>query len=481
MIMSKKYITLMLALITMLASCKKDFLETDPVGKIIAQTTNDYNNLFYTSSLLATSFAEIQIPSSDEVAAVSTYFSPAASSIQNAFRWEKDVYLESEDALEFTRLTGQIYLLNKIINEVMTSTNGADSVKLALQAEARASRAWSYFMLINYYGKPYNAATAASDPGFPVITEADAAATSFTRASVQAVYDFIVKDLTESIPYIPVNSVVRQRMNRSAAIALLGKVYVFMGKYSEALTQLNTAAGVLPTNVTIALYDYNQYLAVGGGWGYSPTVNSYTGGPLPYVSNESMLARNFSSDFMPTSNYLVLTQEAYNLYGINDQRRKLFTANAYPISANITFPLNMVRRYGYNTVPSYGVTYPEYFLLRAECKARTNDLTGAKADLETLRVKRMPATDATVTITNQDDMIRFVIDERRREFAMFGHRWFDIRRLSNDPLFSGKTYTHSIYDMNGNVTATYTLTQDRMTLRFPLKIMAQNPGITNNP
>lgn len=477
--LKKNFIIILFCIVLM--SCKKNFLEVDPIGKVIATTTNDYNNLFYTTTLLSTSASDIQITLSDEVAGVSTYLSPAAVVVQNAFRWDKDIYLDTENAVEFTSLTGQIYLLNKIANEVMGSTEGSESEKRALLAEARATRAWSYFMLINYYGKPYNAATAASDPGFPIITEADAAATSFSRASVQAVYDFIIKDLTESIPDLPRNTGVRQRMNKSSALTLLGKVYVFMAEPEKALSQLNLAATVLPTNVTTEIYDYSQTLAVGGSWGYSPTVNSYTNGPAPVLSNEAMLARNFNSKFMPNSNFLLLTQEAYKLYGANDQRKKLFTAKASPFSSNVTFPLNMVRRYGYSTIPSNGITYPEYFLLRAECKARTNDLTGAREDLETLRKKRMPAGDAVVNIADRNELIRFIIDERQREFALTGYRWFDIRRLSVDPLFAGKTYTHVIYDINGIPLETYTLTPDRMTLRFPLKLMAQNPSMPNNP
>lgn len=477
----KKIFIYIILLSTILSSCKKDFLEVEPIGKTVARTVSDYNNLFYTGNLLATAFSDIQIPHSDEVAAINTYLSPASAAIQRSFRWEKDIYNEDEDAVEFNRLMAQVYLLNKINNEVMDATDGTEESKLAIKAEARATRAWSYFMLINYYAKPYLSSTADTDPGFPIVTEADAAATSFERASVKAVYDFIVKDLTESIPLLPRNAVVRQRMNKSAALTLLAKVYVFMGRYADAMVQLNQVPANLPTNVTVGLYDYNAFLAVGGGWGYSPTVDSYSGSPLPFRSNESMMARNFFSNYMLTSNILVLTPEALALYSANDTRRRLFTTKAFPLSANITFPLGMARRYGFNTVVSYGVNYPEYFLLRAECEARGNDLAGAKADLETLRAKRMPAADATVNISDQNTMIRFVIDERRREFALSGYRWFDMRRLSVDPLFAGNVYSHKLYDIQGNVISTYTLPAERLTLRFPLKIMAQNPSITNNP
>lgn len=479
--MLKKYIPVLLCTLAVTAGCKKEFLEVDPVGKTIAATVADYNNLFYNTSLLATSFSDIQIALSDEVAGINTYLSGAPVTSQRAFNWEKDVYTETEDAAEFTRLMTQVYIYNKIVNEVVSATNGTDSARLALRAEARASRAWSNFMLINYYAKPYNAATAASDPGFPVVTAADAAVTSFARASVKDFYDYIVKDLTESIPLLPVNNTVRTRMNKAGALILLGKVYVFMGRYTEALQQLQAAAGVFSNAIPASLYDYNITLASGGGWGYSPTANSYTGGPIPFNSAECIVARNFTSNYNMNSNYLVMTPTAMALYGPNDMRRRLFTRNASPASSNVVFPLGMTRMYGFATVISYGINMPEYYLLLAECKARTNDLTGAKADLETLRVKRMPATDAAVNVTGQNNMIRFVIEERQREFAMCGYRWFDIRRLSVDPLFTGNTYTHVLYDINGNVQSTATLSADRMTLRFPLKIMAQNPNIVNNP
>lgn len=477
----KRNLLLLICLLTFSTACKKSFLEVEPIGKTVARTVNDYNNLFYTGNLLGTGASDIQIPMSDDVAAVDTYLTPASIAAQRSFRWEKDIYNEDENAVEFTSAMSQIYLMNKIVNEVMDATEGTEAAKLALKAEARATRAWAYFMLINYYGKPYNAATAATDPGFPIVTAADAGATRFERASVEQVYQFIVADLVESIPLLPRNAVIRARMTKAGALGLLAKVYVFMGKYQEALTQLDQVQANLPTTVTTEVLNYNTFLAVGGGWGYSPTVNSYTGGPFAFSSNESIFARNFITSYMVTSNVLVLTPEVMALYSPNDQRRKLYTNRATPLAANVTFPIGLMRRYGFNTIGSYGINYPEYFLLRAECEARTNNLAAAKADLETLRVKRMPADEATVTIGTREEMIRFVIDERRREYAFLGYRWFDMRRLSVDPLFASDVYTHKIYDIQGNVVSTYTLPKERLTLRIPLKIIAQNPNITNNP
>ncbi len=46
----------------------------------------------------------------------------------------------------------------------------------------------------------------------------------------------------------------------------------------------------------------------------------------------------------------------------------------------------------------FGLQLPELYLLNAEAKARTNDLTGRAADVETLRRNRMPVADAPVPI-----------------------------------------------------------------------------------
>jgi hypothetical protein len=95
----------------------------------------------------------------------------------------------------------------------------------------------------------------------------------------------------------------------------------------------------------------------------------------------------------------------------------------------------------------------------------------------------MPPADATVnaaTAADQALLIKFIINERTREFAFEGFRWFDMRRLSVDPLFTGAVFTHTLYDPSGNTV--YTLKQpDRLVLQIPQFFIDANPGMTNNP
>jgi hypothetical protein len=126
----------------------------------------------------------------------------------------------------------------------------------------------------------------------------------------------------------------------------------------------------------------------------------------------------------------------------------------------------------------------DLYLLRAECKARLGDLAGAKMDVEVLRRNRMPETNALVPASiagQQLALLKFILSERIREFALSGYRWFDMRRLSVDPLFSDNHYTHKLYSESGTVIDTYVLRPERFVLRFPQKVMDQNPGMQNNP
>jgi hypothetical protein len=477
--------SLMLILLATLGACKKEFLEINPKGKLIASKTSEYDLMFNWGAI------RIGLPTSpvimgDDAIVVDPLYAKATIRTQRFFRWEDDVYEPEDNPTEMALLMPKIYIYNKIIEEVMDSQGGSDQQKKELMAEAYANRAWSYFLLINYFGLPYNETTSATDPGYPIITKADVAETKFSRASVAQVYEFIIDDLKKAIEGLPPQSAARVRMSKAAAEATLAKVYLFMGKYREGLTQINNAFDHLPTNFAVRLYDFNTTLAVGGTWGYNATTTpkAYVSGvPSGDLHEETLLDRGFNNSWSFSGADVLLSPEAMALYATDDTRLKLFSSQPYGggtiVSPNPPGAPAPMRAIGfYNT--QYGVRLAEMYLIRAECKARTDDSNGAIADLETLRKKRMPVVSATVNITDKDQLIRFIIDERTREFAMQGYRWFDMRRLYKDPLFAGKLpYTHKYVSSTGSV-STYTLRPERMAIRFPQSVMNANPGMPNN-
>ncbi|WP_207532720.1 RagB/SusD family nutrient uptake outer membrane protein [Desertivirga arenae] len=484
--MRTRYIFCLLVICASFSSCKKDFLEVIPKGQQIAEKTEDYallmnNSTFY--QYLNGGGWQAPVLMGDDVAAEATFFNSAPVQTQRLFRWDEVIYDQVTDVASDLRLfLPQVYTSNLVINEVMGSKGGSEQQKKALQAEALATRAWIYFQLVNFYAKPYNAATAGTDPGFPIITKADAMESVFNRGTVQGTYDFIISDLVSAIENLPMENVIRTRFSKPAAQALLGKVYLFMGKPDLALPLLESA---LANNASAAsparLYDYNVTFAPGGS--FLPIANN---GPTSPGNNyndftESILAKTFGNPFAFGNSGIIISPETAALYSPSDLRLKFYSPTYNTGQPN---PQGRLRKYGVS-YSKFGVGLPELHLLIAESRARLNRLDAAVADLEAFRSKRMPAADAKVPAAvagDQNALIRFIFDERVREFAAEGYRWFDMRRMSVDPVFQGITFTHKVYPATATAPVVYTMNQpDRLVLRIPPNIMVSNPGMENNP
>lgn len=467
--------------------CSKSFLEVEPQGKLIAKNTSDYDLLLNDPVLYITNSAT-HIVMSDELAGISPYISIAGSGIgtlndKKAFEWQNDIYLPGETQSEIAVLVRQLYDYNKIINEVMGSKNGTDAEKRSIRAEAQAGRAYTFFSLINYYGKPYNASTAATDPGVPMNLTAEATKNTFTRGTVQEAYDLIIADLEAAIPELPTNLISRIRLCKATGQALLGKVYMFMGKFDKAAPFLNDAiAGLSNASIEVGLFDYNTQFQPGGV--FFPS-NPFTGPAAPDPGNSDiqvLYLKRYLNLYKYFLSGIVLSPETIQLFGNTDTRRNFHGSAAF--GSPSPYPLNMKRVYG-QLYTNLGVSVPDIYLLAAESKARLNDLDEAVSILEGFRKKRMPEADATIpgaVAGNQQALVSFILEERIREFAMDGYRWFDMRRLSVDPDYKSTVkYAHHVYDASGNIIATSTLNQDRLTMRFPLNIMEANPNLSQNP
>jgi len=487
----KKLIIFSITSLAILSSCKKSWLEIVPQGSLVAVNTDDYDKLMNDGGLYAYpttgGYQEAQLMG-DEIGAVTQYYNNKGNMpVRDAlFQWQDDVYPTATVTSNCLKVSlTQMYELNKIVNEVLSSTGGTDQQKKGIWAEAKATRAFTIFYMANYYCKPYNAATAASDLGFPFSTVADVSVNNYDRGTLQQTYDFIVKDYTDALTAIPAKQSIVTRMSRPAVEGLLAKTYMFMGRYSDALPLLKAAFADIAANQQTTLYNYNQTFGPGGS--FLP-IGATTGPNSPGQHMEDLKEAIVSKVFysgkyngsLTGNDGLVLTPQAKALYDPTDLRLNFYTNKNPDNSINAA---GRLRKYGVN-YSRFGLQLSELYLISAECKARTNDLAGAVADVETLRKNRMPAANATVPTAIANDqtaLIKFIIDERTREFAAEGYRWFDMRRLSVDPIFAGMTFSHSKYNADGTTTG-YTLNQpNRLVLRFPRNITDANPNMPNNP
>lgn len=478
------YLCLSLVILTHLSGCRK-FLDVEPKGLDVIRKIDQYNGMFNNVNLysfmnvrnvpgsLATilGYPGAPVLMSDDVFSSSIYLSTQPIYYQNAYQWKADLFQEEDESSEWGTFYSQNYIYNVVANGVMTAEDGSLQRKKELLAEARANRAYMHLMEVNLFGKPYNSATAATDLGIPIVTVADAGGSGFKRATVKEVYDFITKELIESIPDLPVQTVNKARLAKTTGYYLLGLTYFWMGDYTNALTQLNLCNGSLPNYTQpLALYNYNTTMPT-----WITAVSPWLGAskhPAQNLSTEAIYVKQLSINWATARNTLFLKPTVYNLYSTSDQRKKFYynnsTSNAIPAPG-----LPGQQRNGPTTY-NWGPNLPDLYLMMAECKARGGDLTGAKTDLETLRKNRMLLAEATITVTTQDALVKMILDERQREFAGTGWRWFDMRRLVNDTKYNNIDPTHPL---DGTV---YNLTPERLTMKIPPAILKLNPGMPNN-
>lgn len=476
-----------LVLIACFSSCRKDFLEVMPKGVAIATKTSDYEQLLNSFSLSTVSIAS-QVVMSDELGGYQPVYNSGfgfgAINYRKAFEYQDDIYLPSENESEMS-LVGQIYTYNKVINEVMTSREGNEQQKKALRAEALAGRAWVHFMLVNYYGKPYNAATAASDPGIPLFTVADVTQTVFTRLSVQAAYDLIIADLTEAIPNLSARIFSRHRMSQSAGEAILGKVYMNMQQFDKALPLFASAISKLSNaDIPVRLYDFNTVFNPGGA--FYPVNPVFGPNRLQIDTDEEVLYLKYNINFF---NYYYsaapINPQTAALYSPADLRLTFFTKSPFPPSG-ATYPLNMMRCFG--KLNNMGISVPDMILLKAECESRAGDLPNAVNDLVAFRKKRMKSTvtgaaDIPANVTGDKvALTKYILEERIREYATSGERWWDMRRLSVDETYKSTVgMVHNVYDATGKIVESFPLKPERLTFRYPQYIMNANQGMPQNP
>lgn len=124
-----------------------------------------------------------------------------------------------------------------------------------------------------------------------------------------------------------------------------------------------------------------------------------------------------------------------------------------------------------------GVSMPDIYLMAAECCARAQDNTNALKYLNELRVNRIAKANFTpLSSTENTEILRWILEERMKEFIATGHRWFDMRRLWDDPV--GGPMINKTRTLDGQ---TYTLRKERLTLQIPEYIMQYHPGWQQNP
>lgn len=302
----------------------------------------------------------------------------------------------------------QIYCANAVIYGCENSTGIFINDKNQFIGEALFVRALVHFYLLNLYGD------------VPYITTTDYEINRLvTRMPTAEVYNNIIADLQQAITLLPEAYFApnRVRPNRSTAMALLARTFLYNGNWVEASNAasavLNNADYVWETDIDkIFLKDCTSTI-----WQFSPKLEGnnadegsvfvFQTGPPPFVGLRAELFTYFANEDLRKSHWIA---------SVTDGVTTWYYANKYKQNTNT------------GSSAEYSIVFrlAEQYLIRAEARARQGELSNARQDLDMVRNL---AGLANTTATTEAEIIEAVQQERRFElFTEHGHRFFDLKR-----------------------------------------------------
>lgn len=319
-----------------------------------------------------------------------------------------------------------IYLANYLIENIDLSGAHAGAEYSQLVGEAYLLRAYAHFLLVNIYGPAYSESTAGA-PGVPLALTTDTDK-ELPRSSVGEVYKQVMRDVERGLGYLTVErweqAELRYRFSKDAALAFKCRLALYMGDWPSAI-----AAGRKVLGAGYELVDLTKSTQIAPGY---------------YKSTESILALDYVLDDYVLA-VLRPSEACVSLYNRSDDRR-FRTLYKEPQLGVYT-----VYRGGAGESSAYRVTFRlgEVYLNVAEAAARAGDVATSREMLVALQSKRLRGAyrtkmaDSIGSLGTGDALLLFIMDERARELAFEGHRWFDLRRGGQPEIvhmMDGKTY-----------------------------------------
>lgn len=302
-----------------------------------------------------------------------------------------------------------IYLANAQLEGLEKSEKVTPALKQQLTGEARFLRAFCHFYLLQLFGDiPYIRTT-----DYEINTRAK-------RMSATEVYALLKEDLLAAkealLPDYSFTSGERTRPNRFAATALLARVCLFTGEWSEAETQ---AGEVIAETGLYELMDQldgvflmNSHEAI---WQMVPLNRNYTSEGLAFLEAKD----------------IALSPSLKSAFEAGDQRYAKWVTEIIFNGQPRTVPYKYKDHT--NDVPlgeySMILRIAEQYLIRAEARAQQNKLAGENSAESDLNAVRERAGLDPTTVSGKDPLLNAILAERRTEFfAEWAHRWLDLKR-----------------------------------------------------
>ena len=346
-----------------------------------------------------------------------------------------------------------IYQANAIIEGLEISTGVTQGTKQRLTGEAKFIRAFCNFYLINLFGD------------VPIIRSTDYRSNSNKKRDPQQdVYNFIIEDLKSAASLLSEeyvggsnsSSSERVRPNKWTATALLARVYLHIGNWSEAelestrIILANSTYSLLPNLSTVFLKNSRE--AIWQLMATAPLRNSYPGSLLILTGTPSAVS---------------LRPEFVNSFQNIDNRKQSWTNSITVGSQTYFFPFKYKVGQNSTSITEYTMIFrlSEQYLIRAEARARQNKFIEANSDLNTIRTR---AGLTSLSLSSLPELLDSINNERKFElFTELGDRWLTLKRTN-----TANTVLPIVKGSNWNTT-------DQL-YPIPQTEILRNPNLTQN-
>ena len=452
----KKYIFITIATITILStttiSCSDEFVNRDPVYSIDSEnyfnSKSDYDNaLIAAYDLLQSSYVNVLL---GEIASDNTLAGGESQTDVIGFQQIDDM-IHTPVNSNLRDIWNWMFAGVQRANYILEFKDRTDfEGKNQIIAEARFLRAYYHFELVKWFGPiPMN-----GDKRFSAGEEK-----TIPRSPVADVYASIEADLifaSENLAAIPSQ---KGRATKGAALALLGKAYLYQDKFTQAASTLER---VISSSSYSLVTDYNTIFEDEGENGLESVFEvQYTdkegAGFGCLQCSEGNVAVGFSgprnytgSLFTSGFSFNVPTQEVVDAFEVGDNREAVaildiaawsaatgasagegyehtgyFNRKYIPRkrSADAQGDLNLTNPNNYRAI-----RYADVLLMAAEAYNRSG-LDDAKARGYLNQVRRRAFGDVNHDISASGAALTdFIWAERRVELVGEGHRFFDLVR-----------------------------------------------------
>ncbi len=481
----KKISTLIvIASLTVLSSCSEDFLETKPTNAISANDAYaSVDNMFLVlNGLHRNMYGHGDIlpggqfhrtgeshfmPSLDAIGGGVIHSSPGNGWMRGDLQWLVHTNANSTTVTQFwLQRYNMIAAANNLINVIEGgSFSKLDPDVSNILAQAYAYRAWAYWRLVTTYAKGYLVGSPSTDLGVPILLQAGAPYTSAPRSTVSDVYTQIENDINKSISNFAnaSTSANKSHFSINSAYGIKARVALSKGDWLTARDAAISARNGFPLlNEASWLSGFNTVNLSEVIWGaemiqsetnffasyfyyISPTFNGSQNRTNPKIIDKDLYDAIPSTDFrnrawLPTAPNTYTS--AANGLGGDWAADPNYATEAEWRNAKNAILSNYGMTGGHNTHPYMNVKFlqenpgsidaddvifmrsAEMYLIEAEARAMSDDISGAQTVLQQFGSSRDTAYDSSI-YTSKDALMDHIKWQRRVELWGEGFAYHD--------------------------------------------------------